>query len=503
MTKDGVEAPPEEIPENLTGTVVRGAGYAATGFILFQALTLVAYLILARLATPAEFGQFAAAAILVNVGLLFTESGMMAAVVHRRDRIDEAASTATAATALAGLGFALGALAVSPLIGKVFHDPEIGTLAAGMSGLLFLRSLQVVPEALLQRRFSFLRRMVVEPAQVTAFGIVSIILVSNGAGAWGLVAGYYASAITDVLLSWILVGWRPRLRLISYRMWRELASYGIHMVTSSIVLRAYQEVPTLLLGRFTGAAPLGQFTYANRISGVPFGLLLAAAAYVIFPALSRITDDGERFVDAFLRSLRSVSTLAFLLGFLLVALGTPATVIIFGDQWYAAGEAVIPLGVSVVFLSITALITEAFAACGRPDIILPSHTVTGIVGTVAMIALLHLGLIGVAIGIAIGALAGFLYETKRLRDLYDIPIRAFVERTWPPAVAALAMTAALVPLDRLLLDPSAMPLVAGILTLGAETLLGIAVFTGALTLVSPSTMAEAREAIRLARGRGR
>src|SRR5918996_149876 len=98
---------PETEPSSLTGTVIRGVGLAGAGYVLTQVLTLVAYLVLARLATPEDFGQFAAATILVSVGLLFTESGMMAALIHRRDRIDEAASTATVATFAAGLGFAL------------------------------------------------------------------------------------------------------------------------------------------------------------------------------------------------------------------------------------------------------------------------------------------------------------------------------------------------------------------------------------------------------------
>ena len=66
-------------------------------------LTLGFYIVLARLATPEEFGQFAAASIVVNVGLLFTESGMLAALIHRRDRIEAAASTAVVSTALGGL----------------------------------------------------------------------------------------------------------------------------------------------------------------------------------------------------------------------------------------------------------------------------------------------------------------------------------------------------------------------------------------------------------------
>lgn len=493
----------DEAPENLTGTVVRGAGFAAVGFALAQSLTFCAYLILARLATPAEFGEFAAAALIVNIGLLFTESGMLSAVVQRRDRIDEAASTATVATALAGLLFALMALAASPLIGRIFKDPDIGYLAAGMSGLLFLRSLQVVPEALLQRRFSFLRRMVVQPAQVIAFGVTAIILVSKGMGAWGLAIGYYASALTDVILSWSLVRWRPRRHQISFAMWKELAAYGRHLVTSNIALRVYEEVPTVIIGRFTGAAALGQYSYAQRISSTPFGLLLATAAYVIFPALSRIADDRKRFAPAVLRSLRSVAVLSCLMGFLLVSFGISSVVILFGDEWREAGKAIIPLGCAVAITSITAIATEAFAAYGRPEIILPSHLVTGVTGTVAMLALAGFGLVGVASGIAIGAAAGCAYELVRLHGMLDIPYREYARRLLPPATSALLMTAIMLPVDRLVLNPSAHGTVLGLILLLGELGAAIAIYAGILYRLSPDAFHEATQALsRARRGRG-
>src|SRR5687768_14799544 len=122
---DPVEETPGEdeltpASRSLTGTVVRGASLAVAGYALAQIITLGFYVALARLATPEEFGQFAAASIVVNVGLLFTESGMLAAIIHRRERVEAAASTAVVSTALGGLLFSLMALALSPLIGSFF-----------------------------------------------------------------------------------------------------------------------------------------------------------------------------------------------------------------------------------------------------------------------------------------------------------------------------------------------------------------------------------------------
>ena len=91
----------------LTGTVIRGVSLAGSGFLLGRVITLVTFVVLARLITPEELGQYTSGSILVDFGLLLAGSGMLAALIHREDRLDEAASTATAATIGAGVVLAL------------------------------------------------------------------------------------------------------------------------------------------------------------------------------------------------------------------------------------------------------------------------------------------------------------------------------------------------------------------------------------------------------------
>src|SRR4051794_12795773 len=158
----------------LTGTVLRGTALAGIGFSMSQILTLATYLVLARLVTPTEFGQFTAGLVLVALAQLYTESGMMSALIYRRDRLDEAAATAVVATILGGLLVSLFLLAVAPAIGFFFNSGTVTGVAAAGSGLALVRATDVVPSALLQRRFSFLRRMIVEPGAVVAFGVTGI-----------------------------------------------------------------------------------------------------------------------------------------------------------------------------------------------------------------------------------------------------------------------------------------------------------------------------------------
>lgn len=489
----------DPVPGDLTGTVIRGAGLAGAGYLLTQALTLGFYLALARIAAPSDFGEFASAAIVINVGLLFTESGMLAALIHRRDRLEEAASTAVISTALGGLLFSLLALAASPLIGAYFESDRIAALAAALSGLLLVRSLQVVPEALLQRNFSFLRRLVIQPVQVIAFGIGAVIATSNGLGPWGLVIGFYAAAVTDVLLSWILVRWRPQFSLVSFGMWRELIGYGRHVLASNIVLRAGEQVSTALLGRFVGQGSLGQYRYSERIAQTPFQLVVSAASYVVFPAFARISTDRRRFVEALLQSLRWFAVLAMPFGLILVPLGVPLAVTLFGEVWRQAGEGAMALSGFMIAASMISIVSEALKAEGRPDILTRIHAVTGISGAVAMVALLPLEIVGVALGVSLGSLIGAGYALRRLSRLLEIPLAAIAKQLWPPLTAALVMAAAILPLDRLVLDPADQSTATALLMLAGEGIAALAIYLALLSALVPGTLGRVRELLANAR----
>ncbi len=306
----------------MTARVIRGAGLTSGGYLFAQVLNLGVYVVLSRLLDPVDFGRYASATVLIAFGVLFTESGMQAAIIQRRDRLDEAMSTAAAATFIGGILLSLGALAIAPILGAVFNDSQVTLLAAAASGLIFVNTLSVVPNAILQRRFSSVRLTVVDPLEVVAFGIVSIALAARGYGPWALVIGQYAAFVTSTSLVWIFARWRPRAALMSYRMWRELASYSRHVLLSSAISRfGGQMADTVIVGRSLGPASLGQFRYALRIAMLPWSVAQTGAGYVLFPALARISADRQRLQAAFLRSLRWMVAIGFPAGMVLVPLG--------------------------------------------------------------------------------------------------------------------------------------------------------------------------------------
>lgn len=499
---DGSPEDEDGDPGNLTGRVIRGVGMAGAGYIAAQALNLAFYVGLARLITPSEFGEYAAASLLVGVGLLVSESGIMSALVQRRGRIEEAASTATVSTFLSGIAFGLVALAASPLIGLFFGSDRIGTIAAVVSGVIFLRTLSAVPDAMLQRRFSFLRRIIIEPISVVAFGIAAIIAASQDLGPWSLVIGQYAASTADVTLSWTLAKWRPKLRLASFGMWRELVAYGRHVLAATIVLRIGEQSDSIWLGRFLGTAPLGQYRYAFRLASTPYWALVAGASYVLFPAFSRIATDPVRFESAFLRSLRWMAFAAFPAAFLLLGVGEPLAVVLFGSIWQAAGVATMAMFAYTAGGSLSSIASEALKAYGRPDLLTRMHGLTTVLTAGLMGALLPFGLDGVAAALSIGWSISAVYAIWLLSKYAGFSAKAMWNEIWPPAAAGLTMGVVLVPLEQLVFDAASRPWVQAAPLLVAEAAIGSAVFLVAMRALAPATMTELLEGVRSLRNRG-
>lgn len=482
---------------------MRGAGLAGGGYLFAQALNLAVYVVLSRLLEPVDFGEYASATVLIAFGVLVTESGMHSAVVQREDRLEEAKSTAVAATVVGGLLFSLVALAIAPLLGALFDNGDVTTLAAASSGLILVNTLAVVPNAILQRRFTTVRLTVVDPLEVVAFGIVTIILASHGMGPWALVIGQYAGLATSTTLVWILARWRPVLGEMSFGMWRELAAYGRHIFVATAIQRfGVQTADTVIIGKTLGPASLGQFRYAFRIATLPFTVLMAGAGYVIFPALSRIASDRVRLQAAFLRSLRWMAVFGFPAGLILVPLGPPLTVIAFGDVWSPAGYAAIAMCGYAGAGAITATVFELLKADGNPAPLTRINIMITVVTAGSMLALAQVSLSGAAAGLSIGALAGAIYAlTIATRHLGTNPA-TILREIWAPAIAASVMALAILPVDRQLLHPADHSTPVGLLLLAVEGLLCVAVFAAVLSVLAPHLPGEIRGLLPKRRGTG-
>jgi O-antigen/teichoic acid export membrane protein/glycosyltransferase involved in cell wall biosynthesis len=480
-TRSAAEPP----PASLTGVVTRGIRVSGAGYVVSQLLRFASYVVLAKLADPADFGHFAAGTVVMGVGALVGESGLLAALIQRREDLEEALNSAFLATLAGGLALTMLSLAVAPLVALFFHSHQAGIVAAVMSGWMLLRVTAVVPDALLQRRFSFMRRVIIDPLSMIAFAVGSIPAAAAGLGVWALVIGTYASGLVDVIAAWAFAGWRPRPRLASMAMWRELARFGRPVLGAGLIRRVVTEIPVLALGRARGPSALGQFTYAARVASQSLGGVINVGGYVLQPAFARLSSQDERFRAAVCRALRWLCMGAFPAGLLLVPLGTPAVVLLFGGQWREAGNGAAALGGWCAALSLDSIASEAWKSYGRTDMLARMHGLSLILTALCVGVLVHFGLVGVTIGMSVSAIGVGAYAVRGMSRALGIVLADLVSEIWPSALAAIAMAGSLFWLEHVVVHADHQGRVLGLALLALETLLGAAVYLSMLSVLAP------------------
>jgi PST family polysaccharide transporter len=472
---------------SLSGILRRGAVASAVALAAVQVVTLVQTLVLARLLTPTEVGLFAAGTALVTFLGPIAEGALSQALIQTRADIDDAADTAFWATVGSHVLLCLALMACSPVVGWVFGSVEVGVITAATAGGLVLFSLTTVPDALMQRRLQFVRRVIVDPAQTFVFAVVSIVLAARGFGVWSLVIGSYAAMATWVVGSWWFAGYRPGRGRPSVAMWREMARYGFPLLLSSLAERTRDVIELVIVGRWLSESALGQLRYGRRIAVLPAGLIVSAGGFVLFPGFARIADDTDRLRAAFLRALRWRCVAAALAAGVLVALGAPMTVVLFGEPWREAGTVVVAMAGAAFGQAVLAVAVEVLKAGGDSR---PLNLVTA-VGAVAgiglLVALLPLGLLGVGLA-ATGAMAlAAATALNQVRDRLAVTFPSMLREVLPPLVSAAVAAAAVWPLERLVVQADTHPVASAVGLLAGESVAFAVLYLAVLWMLAPTT----------------
>jgi PST family polysaccharide transporter len=108
-------------------------------------------------------------------------------------------------------------------------------------------------------------------------------------------------------------------------------------------------VDIVVVGRVLGAARLGYYSMALRLSELPNWVIAESVSKVTFPGFARMRSRGEDVRPAFLSALKLVAFATCPFGIILSGAAEPITLVVFGEQW--AGM-IGPLGVLGIWAAV-------------------------------------------------------------------------------------------------------------------------------------------------------
>jgi O-antigen/teichoic acid export membrane protein len=489
-------------PGSLSDTLRRGAA-VSTGMLVFTALvSLVQTLILARLLSPAEVGWFAAGTVLSTFLFTFAEGGMPNALVQRESRIDDVATTVFWATLLSGVGCAVVTVASAPLMSRIFGSDIVGLITAVSAGTIVLHALTHVPDALLQRRFDFRSRTVVQPIVVVTFAVTSVTLCATGFGVWGLVIGSYCSILAWLVATWTVAGWRVGATgRPSFALWRELARFALPLVVWTVVNRARDLLETVVVGGALSATALGYYRYGRRLGALPEVAVIEVGSYVLFPAFSRLAGDPERFRSAFLRALQVLWCMMVPIACFIVAAGEPLVTVLLGEKWRGAGVMLVALAGIGPGVALMAIGMESIKGVGRTRLLHWVTLVSTALGIGLLLVLLPLGVTGVGLALSTSSLTAGLLSLLLARPLAGVTFGELAHRLIPPVPLAVLLAVPVGLLEHLLIHSDQRGFLLGTAIMLAEGVGYIALYAAGLALFAPLAWHELSAAVRQLRHR--
>lgn len=309
--------------------------------------------------------------------------------------------------------------------------------------------------------------------------ILNICMIA-GATVWGVVLGesaeasVWAVAVAVVVAGVLQLGWAV-IALRRYVRWtfvRDGATHAVHRMVRRmgpvIIGMGALQLGTLADALIAGwpvivgpgvpgverSYPLDEGSasliyYAQRLYQFPLGVFGVAIATAVFPVLSRVADDGERFVATLRRGLRLCLFLGVPASVGLILVRETLTMTLYAGGAFGQAETIAVsrivsgYGLSVWAYMAVLLLTRAFYARGDTK----TPMLTGLLALGVNIALSvtliwFLEELGVALATAIGAMAQCVVLMVLARGrLLDGPL--FDRSTGRGLVGILAMTAAM------------------------------------------------------------
>lgn len=446
---------------------------------------LVASAALARLLSPADYGTYQQAWLIVTVVATILLSGIPISVLYFAARDDATARRGFLAFVLAILAAfgAAGAALLTLFAGRIaasFHNPA---LAAHLP-VLGLYLLAILPVSALES-FLIVENRHARLAWITLAAsiamIVAIVLppIAGAAPLWiyrGL--ALYALCRTGLLLVGVLRLYRGVTPRLPRPLPREFLLYTLPLAANEVVRVLSGWIDKALVS--TRFAPETFAVYANGALEIPFiAILLASITSVLMPELARLAGDGDREAVRRLwrRAMLRTAVILLPLCALTMLAARDIMVVVFSERYAASA---VPFRVYLLLLPLRcAAYTPLLLAVGRSKAVL-----AGAIGDFALtlglslVLIPRLGYVGPAVALVLSTYAQAAFYLAVAGRALAVSAASLVPWRGLALIAAAAAAAAL-PAAALLALAPALPAVA---RLAASALLFAAGFLAAARL---------------------
>ena len=465
-------------PGKLSGRIARGSAWITLSRALVNLLGFVSTIVLARLLVPADFGLIALGTTMLAIVNAMTSFSLNQALIQHKSPTDDHFHSAWTLSAARGLLIATAfSLAAVPLA-RFYDDPRLANVIYALSFSIFMSGLANPRRIILQKKLIFWQDFVLNVSQKLVGAIVGITIALIYQSYWALIASVVAAQAANVLISYCVLPFRPRITL---RHVGELWSFSVWLTLSQAVNTLNWRFDQLLIGKFLGRSELGYYTVGDNLASLPTREATIPLTQTLFPAFATLAGDASRLRDAYQRAQSLVTAIALPVGVIVTLVAEPLVRITMGEKWLPAVTVIEMLAAVFAIQMIGSLVQPLGMALGKTRTLFLRDTQIFLfrVPTI-LIGMYFGGLHGVLIARIVTGTSGIFLNMMLVRQFIDVSIARQLLANVRAIVSVLCMTAGAIAL-RAFVFPFATTGAGLLLEIGATVMLA-ALLYGAVSL---------------------
>jgi lipopolysaccharide exporter len=311
--------------------IVKGLTWTSAFRIITRFFAFIRIAFLARLLTPEQFGIFGISSLILAFFETISQTGTFIFLVQQKQKIDKYIDASYVISIARGFILAVIIFFSAPIITRFFNSPDSESLIKLIAGVALIRGFINPARISFLKYLKFEKEFKISLAVFMVDTIITIITAFRLHSAISLVWGLVAGAVTETILSHLLILPKPKFNFEINKI-KKILKQGKWVTAFTVFNYFFEQGDDAFVGKLLNISALGIYQAAYKISTLPLTEISRVFNQVTFPVYSRIGNNSE-VKSAFIKINISILLITTIIGIVIYVFPKEITLIILGKNW--------------------------------------------------------------------------------------------------------------------------------------------------------------------------
>ena len=383
-------------------SLLTNLGWKFAERIASQAVSFIVSIVLARILAPADYGAIAMVMIFVSLANVLVEGGFSSALIQKKnaDRLDF--STVFYFSIFCSVLLYIVLYISAPIISNFYGAGyEILTPVLRVIGIeVIINAINSVQQAYVSRQMMFRKFFWSSLIGTIISAVIGLFCAYNGYGVWSLVWQQLSMVTINTLVLYLVTKKLPGLEFSLERL-KGLFGYGVKILGASLLITAFLELRSLIIGKLYSAKDLAFFDRGKQMPLLLVTNINSSVGAVLFPKMSHDQNDLAKIKQTCRNSIRFSAYVMSPMMIGLMACSESLIRFLLTEKWIGCVPFLQVFCIIYLFYPLHTANLQAIKAIGKSGVFLKLELIKKTIEIICLLLVMKISMMAIVINMAI------------------------------------------------------------------------------------------------------